>query len=227
MGHLHVRDALVPRNQVQVLDCQDSIEKNLAIARTCEDFTRLPICEGNLDHCIGIIHVKYAFRILSEGKDINLRKLSKKPAVLSANDPLPMALRKMMRWKVHMALVRDEFGGIDGVITLEDILEEVVGEIQDEFDAEENKILKIGNGKWKVSGLSSVHELPQEFRVEEEEELTSFGGLITKELGRIPEMGETLKLKDLQIKILESDETRIFSTEVKLLPVTDKTDSED
>ena len=138
-----------------------------------------------------------------------------------------MALRKMMRWKVHMALVRDEFGGIDGVITLEDILEEVVGEIQDEFDAEENKILKIGNGKWKVSGLSSVHELPQEFRVEEEEELTSFGGLITKELGRIPEMGETLKLKNLQIKILESDETRIFSTEVKLIPVTDKTDSED
>ena len=216
----------MPRNQVQVLDCQDSIEKNLAIARTC-GHTRLPICEGNLDHCIGIIHVKYAFRILSEGKDINLRKLSKKPAVLSANDPLPMALRKMMRWKVHMALVRDEFGGIDGVITLEDILEEVVGEIQDEFDAEENKILKIGNGKWKVSGLSSVHELPQEFRVEEEEELTSFGGLITKELGRIPEMGETLKLKNLQIKILESDETRIFSTEVMLVPVTDKTDSED
>ena len=215
MGHLHVRDVLVPRNQVQVLDCQDSIEENLQIARNC-GHTRLPICEGDLDHCIGIIHVKYAFRLLSEGKKIDLRKLSKIPAMLSTEDPLPVALRKMMRWKIHMALVQDEFGGIDGVITLEDILEEVVGEIQDEFDAEENTIQKSGNGKWKVSGLSPVHELPEELGVEEEE-LTSFGGLITKELGRIPGVGEIFKLKNLQIKILEANETRIQLTEVTLL----------
>ncbi len=215
MGHLHVRDVLVPRNQVQVLDCQDSIEENLQIARNC-GHTRLPICEGDLDNCIGIIHVKYAFRLLSEGKKIDLRKLSKAPAMLSTEDPLPVALRKMMRWKIHMALVQDEFGGIDGVITLEDILEEVVGEIQDEFDAEENTIQKSGNGKWKVSGLSPVHELPEELGVEEDE-LTSFGGLITKELGRIPEVGEIFKLKNLHIKILEANETRIQLTEVTLL----------
>ena len=123
----------------------------------------------------------------------------------------------MMRWKINMALVRDEFGGIDGVITLEDILEEVVGEIQDEFDTEENTVQKSGVGKWKVSGLSPVHELPEELGVEEQEELTSFGGLITKELGRIPEVGEILKLKNLQITILEADETRVQLTEVKLL----------
>lgn len=216
MGHLHVRDVLVPRNQVQVLDCQDSIEENLQIVRTC-GHTRLPICEGDLDHCIGIIHVKYACRLLIEGKKIDLRKLSKAPALVSTDDPLPVALKKMMRWKIHMALVRDEFGGIDGVITLEDILEEVVGEIQDEFDAEENTVQKSGAGKWKVSGLSPVHELPEELGVEEEEELTSFGGLITKELGRIPEVGEILKLKNLQITILEADETRVQLTEVKLL----------
>ena len=216
MGHLHVRDVLVPRNQVQVLDCQDSIEKNLQIVRTC-GHTRLPICEGDLDHCIGIIHVKYAFRLLIEGKKIDLRKLSKAPALISTVDPLPVALKKMMRWKIHMALVRDEFGGIDGVITLEDILEEVVGEIQDEFDTEENTVQKSGVGKWKISGLSPVHELPEELGVEEQEELTSFGGLITKELGRIPEVGEILKLKNLQITILEADETRVQLTEVKLL----------
>ena len=216
MGHLHVRDVLVPRNQVQVLDCQDSIEENLQIARDC-GHTRLPICEGDLDQCIGIIHVKYAFRILSEGKPIDLRSLSKSPAILSTEDPLPVALRKMMRWKVHMALVRDEFGGIDGVITLEDILEEVVGEIQDEFDAEENTVQSSGNGKWKVSGLSPVHELPKELAVVEEEELSSFGGLITKELGRIPEAGESLTLYNMHIKILEADETRVLLTEVTLL----------
>ncbi|MBT3667392.1 MAG: CBS domain-containing protein [Opitutae bacterium] len=222
MGHLHVRDVLVPRNQVQVLDCQDSIEENLQIVRTC-GHTRLPICEGDLDHCIGIIHVKYAFRLLTEGKKIDLRKLSKTPAIVSTDDPLPVALKKMMRWKIHMALVQDEFGGIDGVITLEDILEEVVGEIQDEFDAEENTVQKSGVGKWKVSGLSPIHELPEELGVEEEEELTSFGGHITKELGRIPEVGEVLKLKNLQITILDADETRVQLTEVTLLSSNNET----
>ena len=82
---------------------------------------------------------------MCEGKSIDFKSLSKAPAILSTEDPLPVALRKMMKWKVHMALVRDEFGGIDGVITLEDILEEVVGEIQDEFDSDERTVRKSGS----------------------------------------------------------------------------------
>lgn len=217
MGHLHVRDVLVPRNQVQVLDCEDSIDVNLKILRDC-GHTRIPICEGDLDHCIGIIHVKYAFRLLSDGKSIDLRVLSKNPAILSTEDPLPVALRKMMKWKVHMALVQDEFGGVDGVITLEDILEEVVGEIQDEFDSEEDTVKKSGRNKWKISGLSPVHELPSEIEVDSDEELTSFGGLITKELGRIPESGEGFEFKNMFIRILKADETRVHAAEVSILP---------
>jgi CBS domain containing-hemolysin-like protein len=215
MGHLHVRDILVPRNQVQVLNCEDSLEENLQITRTC-GHTRLPVCKGNLDHCIGIIHVKYAFRIMCEGKSIDLKSLSKAPAILSTEDPLPVALRKMMKWKVHMALVRDEFGGIDGVITLEDILEEVVGEIQDEFDSDERTVRKSGSNKWKISGMCPVHELPKELVTDSKEELTSFGGLITEELGRIPEEGETLTLNNMHIKILKADETRIHLSEVSI-----------
>jgi magnesium and cobalt transporter len=118
-----------------------------------------------------------------------------------------------------MALVRDEFGGIDGVITLEDILEEVVGEIQDEFDADEHSVEKLGDGKWRVPGLTPVHELPEELKLEEddeEEELTSFGGFVTRELGRIPEKGETVDLQHLKVAILEADETRVLSAEVTL-----------
>ncbi|MBT7650786.1 MAG: HlyC/CorC family transporter [Opitutae bacterium] len=215
MGHLHVRDILVPRNQVQVLNCEDSLEENLQIARTC-GHTRLPVCKGNLDHCIGIIHVKYAFRIMCEGKSIDFKSLSKAPAILSTEDPLPVALRKMMKWKVHMALVRDEFGGTDGVITLEDILEEVVGEIQDEFDSDERTVRKSGSDKWKISGMSPVHELPKELVTDPKEEVTSFGGLITEELGRIPEEGETLTLNNMHIKILQADETRIHMAEVRI-----------
>jgi len=218
MSQLHVQDAMIPRNQIQILDDQDSLEENMAIARTC-GHTRLPLCTGDLDHCSGIIHVKYAFRLLSEGVPIDLHSLAKSPALLSDDETLPVALRKMMKWKVHMALVRDEFGGIDGVITLEDILEEVVGEIQDEFDADEHSVEKLGDGKWRVPGLTPVHELPEELKLEEddeEEELTSFGGFVTRELGRIPEKGETVDLQHLKVAILEADETRVLSAEVTL-----------
>jgi len=218
MGQLKVQDIMVSRKQVQILDVGDGLEKNLEIARTC-GHTRLPLCEGDLDHCLGIVHVKYAFRLLSKGAPrLSLRSITKAPALVSADDPLPLALRKMMKWRVHMALVRDEFGGIDGVITLEDILEEVVGEIQDEFDADEADVEKLNEESWKISGLTPLHELPEELGIDEEvEEVASFGGLITQEFGKIPEAYETLRLKNLEVTILEADETRIGLAEVRLL----------
>ncbi|MDG1172752.1 MAG: hemolysin family protein [Opitutales bacterium] len=218
MGQLKVQDVMVSRKQVQILDWGDGLEKNLEIARNC-GHTRLPLCEGDLDHCLGIIHVKYAFRLLGNEPDkLSLRSITKAPALVSAKDPLPLALRKMMKWKVHMALVGDEFGGIDGVITLEDILEEVVGEIQDEFDADEADVEQLNDQNWKISGLTPLHELPEALNInEEEEEVTSFGGLITQEFGKIPEPFETLRLKNLEVTILEADDTRIGLTEVRLI----------
>jgi len=217
MGQLKVKDIMISRKQVQILDDAENLEKNLEIARTC-GHTRLPLCEGDLDHCLGIIHVKYAFRLLGKNPDtFSLRSIIKAPAQVSPEDPLPVALRKMMGWKVHMALVGDEFGGIDGVITLEDILEEVVGEIQDEFDADEADIEKLNDKSWKISGLTPLHELPEELGIDEDdEEVASFGGLITQEFGKIPLPKEVLHLGDLEITILEADETRIGMTAVRL-----------
>jgi CBS domain containing-hemolysin-like protein len=222
MGQLKVQDIMVSRKQVQILDVGDGLEKNLEIARTC-GHTRLPLCEGDLDHCLGIIHVKYAFRLLGKGSPkLSLRSITRAPALVAAEDPLPLALRKMMKWKVHMALVGDEFGGVDGVITLEDILEEVVGEIQDEFDADEKDVEQLNEDSWKISGLTPLHELPEELGIdEEEEEVTSFGGLITQEVGKIPETYETLQLRNLEVTILEADETRIGFAEVRLLDAKD------
>ena len=224
MGQLKVQDIMVSRKQVQILDVEDGLERNLEIARSC-GHTRLPLCEGDLDHCLGIIHVKYAFRLLGNNPEtLSLRSITRAPARVSAEDPLPLALRKMMKWKVHMALVGDEFGGVDGVITLEDILEEVVGEIQDEFDADEKDIEQVKKDHWKISGLTPLHELPEEMGIdEEEEEVASFGGLITQAVGKIPEPYETLKLGNLEVTILEADETSVGLAEVRLI----RTDEEE
>ena len=169
--------------------------------------------------------MKYAFRLLgNDPENLSLRSITKAPARVSAEDPLPLALRKMMKWKVHMALVGDEFGGVDGVITLEDILEEVVGEIQDEFDADEKDIEQVKKDHWKISGLTPLHELPEEMGIdEEEEEVASFGGLITQAVGKIPEPYETLKLGNLEVTILEADETSVGLAEVRLI----RTDEEE
>jgi CBS domain containing-hemolysin-like protein len=146
-----------------------------------------------------------------------LKTITKSPALLDSEELLPFALKRMMKLKVHMALVRDEFGGIDGVITLEDILEEVVGEIQDEFDSEEEEVEEIQEGEWKISGLTPLHELPKALGMEEEdEELTSLGGMLTREIGKIPELGETFEFPNFEVEILDADETRVQSVKIKL-----------
>ena len=120
-----------------------------------------------------------------------------------------------------MALVTDEFGGTDGVITLELIIEQLVGDIQDEFDVEEKLIKKLTKCEYQVSGLTPVRELEEAFEVEIErkDDVTTFGGLITSELGRIPEIRETLVLNDLKITITEVDDTRVISTRVAVAEV--------
>ena len=216
MSHLKVKDVMIPRNQVQILNIENPYFQNLEIAKSC-GHTRLPLCVGDLDQCLGIIHLKYAFRELSNDvPEFDLKKITKAPARLDSEEPLPVALKRMMKLKVHMALVRDEFGGIDGVITLEDILEEVVGEIQDEFDSDEKSIEKINHAAWKVSGMVPVHELPSEIRYfDEADDLATIGGQVTKKLGRIPEKGEEIRISNLSITILEADETRVLTMKVE------------
>ena len=218
MSQLKVNDVMIPRNQVQILDVNDSFSTNLEIAKSC-GHTRLPLCDHDLDQCLGIVHVKYAFRALSEkSQNFDLRKITKAPALLSREEPLPAALKRMMKLKVHMALVRDQFGGIDGVITLEDILEEVVGEIQDEFDSDEKAVEKIDENKWNISGLVPVHDLPDQINLfEDEDDTATVGGVITKELGRIPENQEVHEIAGLQIKVLEADDTRVLSLDIEWL----------
>ncbi len=217
MSHLKVKDVMIPRNQVQILDANEEFEENLRIAKSC-GHTRLPLCNGDLDHCLGIIHVKYAFRTLvEETTHFDFKKITRSPALLDGHELLPVALKKMMKLKVHMALVKDEFGGIDGVITLEDILEEVVGEIQDEFDADEEAVETISETEWKISGLTPLHELPDALDIQEEDqEMTSLSGMITREIGKIPEAGEKFSLSRYTVEILDADETKVRSVKIKL-----------
>ena len=105
------------------------------------------------------------------------------------------------------------------MITLEDILEEVVGEIQDEFDSDQKDVQQLGEKCWKISGLTPLHELPKELNFADDDEVASFGGLITKECGKIPAPLEKFSLGNIEVTILEADDTRIGLAEVRLLEI--------
>jgi CBS domain containing-hemolysin-like protein len=213
---LVVQDILLPRNQVMILDLKKSFGENLEIARKA-GHTRYPLCEGDLDHCIGIIHIKDIFRFRADWDRINLYNL-KRPAIsFSDEETLAEVLPKMLRNKVHMALAKDEFGGVVGLVTLEKILEIMVGEIQDEFDQEEHLIRDVGRNSWHISGLAPLHDVEERLGLppEEEDDVSTFGGLITAEIGRIPKEKETVTFRNLKVRVLEADDLRVKFAEVQ------------
>ncbi|WP_269539961.1 hemolysin family protein [Cerasicoccus fimbriatus] len=219
---LEVSDVILPRNQVQLFDLENSVEENLALAREA-GHTRFPLCDGDLDRCVGLIHIKDLFRYPGDLKAVNLRKIARKIERFNANTKLEEALQRMLAQKIHMALVSDEFGGALGVVTLETILEELVGEIDDEFDIPESEdFTQTGPDEYLVDGLMAIHDLEEELDVQiETDDVSTVGGLITNELGRIPEADETLTLNEygLEITVKEVDERRVLSAAVKKIPV--------
>lgn len=211
-----VQDIILPRNQVQYFDLNDSINQNLELAKK-SGHTRFPLCEGDLDQCIGIVHIKDIFRSSSDIKNLDLRRIKRNIIRVMPDEFLDDVMQKLMHSRTHMALVLDEFGGITGFITLEDIIETIVGSIQDEFDFEEEHIKLIKVDEYLVSGLTPIHEFEETLSVDvENKEVSTVGGLITSELGHIPLKQERLRFNGLDIAITEVDEKRVIAARVRV-----------
>ena len=214
-----VSDILLPRHQVQWLDPRDPIEANLDLVRRA-GHTRFPLCEEDLDHCLGIIHIKDLFRANLPPERLDLRSVRRDIIRVDSELPLEVALSRLLRARTHMALVTDEFGGAVGVLTLEQILEELVGDIRDEFDQAEEVLLKpVGEGIFEVHGRLPLHDLADAvgFAVEHEE-VSTVAGLLAAELGRIPPAGETLTYGRLRLTVLVVDGPRVTSVRVQVQP---------
>ena len=214
MHELVVHDILLPRSQVVICDLNLSIEANLA-AMKAAGHTRFPLCRGDLDECLGIIHIKDIFCSTGLATEADLMKLKREVSIFPLETSLEEALEQMLRAKFHMALTVDDFGGIVGVITLEGVLEELVGEIQDEFDVEEKQIIPISDDRFRISGLTPIHDIEEMLEIEiNNEEVSTFGGLITRELGHIPKRGARLKCHDMDIIVYEVDDRRVIAASV-------------
>jgi CBS domain containing-hemolysin-like protein len=214
MKDLEASDILLPRDQVKYLDLHASLADNLKKARE-EGYTRYPVCEHDLDHCTGWVHIK---DLLLKGHKLqDLRTLQRPMVRVNLRTPVHVVLRRFLQKHIHVGLVYDDFQRFVGLITLEHILEELVGDIQDEFDAEGHYIAVLADGSYRVAGLTPVHDIEATFGITlDYPDVSTFGGLVIAELGRIPEKNETLQFQNLSLVIDEVSPRRVISAVVRV-----------
>jgi CBS domain containing-hemolysin-like protein len=203
-----VRDIMTPRGEVVFLDTDSTFEENLELARSSRH-TRFPLCQAHLDNAIGLVHIKDMLTLLREPHpDINSikRELPPVPEMM----PLEKLLKFFLQKHAHIALVVDEYGGTVGIVTLDNVLEEIVGEIQDEFDTEQQEFKKINDNEFMVEGSISLYELNDLAGLSlESAEVSTVGGYVTHLLGHLPKQGEQTHIDRYTVTIAQTDGRRI------------------
>jgi CBS domain containing-hemolysin-like protein len=199
-----VRDIMTPRGQVVFLNVEESFEDNVKKALASRH-TRFPLCRGHLDNIIGLIHIKDLVPLMRDPNPDLLRikrELMPVPEMMSLEKLLSLFLSK----HAHLAIVVDEFGGTVGMVTLEDVLEELVGDIQDEFDTEKEEFREINENEFTVDGALALYELRDLAGIElESADVSTIGGYVTHLLGHLPKQGEQVQIGNYLVTISQSD----------------------
>jgi CBS domain containing-hemolysin-like protein len=212
------RRIMVPRPDITYLSLSRPLEENLRLARQT-GHTRFPLCEEDLTQVLGFVHVKDLFRAgWSDGRP-DLRKLARSVPFLPETLHLDQLLVEFQRNQVHLAMLIDEFGRITGMVTLENVLEELVGPIQDEFDREPPPIVTLAEGVYEADAGLPLDRLAELLGIERpESEADTTGGLILDRLGRLARAGDTVDVDGYRLTVLQADPTRIRRVRVERLP---------
>jgi CBS domain containing-hemolysin-like protein len=213
LSHRTARQAMVPRADVAHVTVDRDVADAVALARA-RGFTRLPLCEGDLDHVIGFVHVKDL--LLVEPPPTSLREVCRDVLFIPERVSLDRLLRRMRRQRVHLAVVVDEYGGTCGIVTLEDVLEQIVGPIQDEFDAEGPKFVRIAPGEYAVAGNLLVADLEDRLGVElDDRDEDTVGGVVMSVIGRLPRAGDVARFGPVEVEVLDVVGARIRRLRVR------------
>ena len=191
---------------------RDAPDEIIVVAQVMlEGFTRMPVYKHSLDNIIGVIYAKDVFSLIEHKNLIILHDILRPPFVVPGTKSVPDLLREFQRKRIHLAVVVDEFGGTEGIITLEDILEEIVGDIKDEYDEDARPFERISDDTVEVAGRMNIADFNElvNYHIPESEEYDTLGGFITKIMGRIPSAGDECDYEALRIDIVKVDERRI------------------
>lgn len=225
LDDLVARDVMVPRIHMTALDLDTPLHDVLELIAT-EGHSRYPVYREKIDNVVGLLYAKDLFKLIKDGKlaTAKLRDIVRVPVnFVSEEQSVSSVLREMRQRRLHMAIVVDEFGGVSGLVTLEDILEEIVGEIRDEYDVEESPIQEIGDGRLLVDAAISLHDLSNHLdsEIPADEDYDSLGGLLIHHAGgRVPAAGTTLDILGFTFVVRDANAKRIATVEI--IPMTER-----
>jgi len=211
-----VRDIMTPRGEVVYLDLEDDFETNVKKALESRH-TRFPLCRENLDNTIGLIHIKELVPMMRDPNP-DLMRIKHELIPVPEMMPLEKLLSLFLSKHAHLAIVVDEFGGTVGMVTLEDVLEELVGDIQDEFDSDKEEFRKINAHEFTVDGTLGLYELNDLAKFElENPDVSTIGGYVTHLLGHLPKQGEQVKIDNYCVTVTQADSRRVRQLHFKKL----------
>ncbi len=217
--HTCVREVMVPRTRMVALDLlmsRDELIKTILDAQ----YSRYPVYRGSIEDIVGVLHDKDIMGALVRGVELQLEQIIRPPVFVPEGKKVNELLKEMQRIRNHMALVVDEYGGISGLVTTEDLLEELVGEIEDEHDAGEPcKLMQQPDGSWLVDGLVSIFDLqePLGIKLEEAPHYETVAGLVLDQTGHLPEQGETFDWNGFRLVCEQVTRTAVL--QVRIIPL--------
>ena len=222
VSEIQVREVMVPRSQMVVIDIEDEFDDTLKLIVE-SGHSRFPVIGEDRDEVLGILLAKDLLRYYGsdEAKDLTIKKMLRPATVIPESKRLNALLKEFRASHNHMAIVVDEYGGVAGLLTIEDVLEEIVGEIDDEHDQEEAEFIRPDgdhNGKpcFAVRALTRIEDFNEYFECQlDDEEYDTIGGLVLHELGRLPRRGEKVEFGGFQIAVIKVDERRIDALQVQ------------
>lgn len=210
-------EIMVPRTDMICLYLEDSFDENIKTALT-ERMTRYPICNEDKDHIIGFLHIKDLLRALNDGQKPDLSTLARDVLEVPVSMPISNLLRLLQKERKQLAILIDEYGGTAGMVTIEDILEEIVGEIQDEFDEERPEVEEETDKSYSVDGKMLLEDVNDLFGLElDDSQCDTIGGWVYTQLNTQPQIGQTVKLPKAEITVEEVEALRITRLKIKLL----------
>jgi magnesium and cobalt transporter len=210
VSELQVRDIMIPRSQIDMIDINDPPEKFIPfVIETAH--SRFPVIGENKDDIIGILLAKDLLRYYAE-KDFNVRDMLRPAVFVPESKRLNVLLKDFRSNRNHIAIVADEYGGVAGMVTIEDVLEQIVGEIEDEydFDEAEDNIIQERNGRFRVKAVTEIADFNAALGSKlSDEEHDTIGGLVISRFGRLPKRGDHISIDNLDFQVLRADSRRI------------------
>ena len=212
VSETQVRDVMIPRSQMDVLDVAESPEKFIPfVIETAH--SRFPVYEDNRDNVIGILLAKDLLRFYAE-EEFNVREMLRPAVFVPESKRLNVLLKEFRANRNHIAIVVDEYGGVSGLVTIEDVIEQIVGDIEDEydFDETEDNILVDRSGRYRVKAVTEIGDFNAHFEaVFPDEDYDTVGGLVVGRFGRLPKRGESIVIDGFTFQVLRADSRKIHA----------------